>query len=96
MGDGKGAIVEPDITLSPEVQEVLADVIAIRREIHAHPELAIRRCAPRRWLPSACRQWGCPCKPAWRRQGVVGLLEGGQPVRSSCSAPTWMRSPSRS
>ncbi|HPT98898.1 MAG TPA: amidohydrolase [Armatimonadota bacterium] len=79
MGDGKGAIVEPEITLSPEVQEVLADVIAIRREIHAHPELGYQEVRTAALVAERLQAMGLSVQTGVAETGVVGLLEGGQP-----------------
>jgi metal-dependent amidase/aminoacylase/carboxypeptidase family protein len=53
----------------------------LRRDIHAHPELAFTRTAPPIWLPASWTKLraGGPSRPG--QTGVVGVLRAGTSAR---------------
>ena len=53
------------------------DLVAIRRDIHANPNLAFRSCARRPWWPSGSRHLvSTRCTRALARLGLVGVIRG--------------------
>jgi metal-dependent amidase/aminoacylase/carboxypeptidase family protein len=73
--------------------ELLAETIAIRRDLHAHPELAFHEVRTAQLVAAKLRERGLEVHEGIGGTGVVGVLSGGSRGRRSCCAPTWMRCP---
>nr|HPK71816.1 M20/M25/M40 family metallo-hydrolase [Vicinamibacterales bacterium] len=58
---------------------VLADVVAWRRDLHAHPELGYEEVRTSAFLAERLRAMGYTVRTGVARTGVVGLLTGGRP-----------------
>lgn len=58
---------------------VLADVVAWRRDLHAHPELGYEEVRTSAFLAERLRAMGYEVRTGVARTGVVGLLTGGRP-----------------
>jgi amidohydrolase len=56
---------------------LLADTIAVRRHLHAHPELSFSEKETSAFIKARLDAWGVPWK-AMAGTGVVGTIEGGQ------------------
>ncbi len=56
-----------------------AELIAIRRDIHAHPELAFQEVRTAGVVARELTRLGIPHRTGFAKTGVVGLIEGGRP-----------------
>ena len=66
-------------TLGEQVDAILDEVIAIRRDFHAHPELSqqeVRTCAK---ISEYLAEWEIPHVTEVAGHGVVGLIAGAEP-----------------
>jgi hippurate hydrolase len=72
----------------------LADLTAIRRDIHRHPETAFEEERTAQIVADKLTSWGIKVHRGLATTGVVGLLKGNRGAgvrrRSGC-APTWTR-----
>ena len=69
-----------------------ADLIAIRHDIHRHPETAFEEQRTAQIVADKLTAWGIEVHRGLARTGVVGTLKGGGPARRpSACAPTWTR-----
>ncbi len=55
------------------------DLIAIRRDLHAHPELAFQEVRTAGVVARELARLGIPCQTQVGRTGVVGTITGGRP-----------------
>lgn len=55
------------------------DLIAIRRDLHAHPELAFEEVRTAGVIARELQRLGIACQTGVGRTGVVGTIEGGRP-----------------
>ena len=56
-----------------------AEFTAIRRDIHAHPELGLEEYRTARLVADKLREWGVEVTEAVGQTGVVGVIRGNQP-----------------
>ncbi|HEX7708468.1 MAG TPA: amidohydrolase [Thermoanaerobaculia bacterium] len=70
-----------DARLDDAVRKVESDVIAIRRDIHQHPELGNRELRTAKLVADRLRSLGLAVQTNVAHTGVVALLEGGRPGR---------------
>src|SRR5262245_45116567 len=61
------------------VSRIEPDLIAVRRRIHQHPELAFEEHETARTVAEYLASLDIPCRTGVGRTGVVGLIEGGVP-----------------
>jgi hippurate hydrolase len=61
----------------PGIAAIAPEMIAIRRRIHAHPELAFQEVATSDLVASLLTQWGYEVTRGLGRTGVVGVLREG-------------------
>lgn len=66
-------------------RELQAEIVAIRRHLHRHPELSTQEFETGRYIAEKLTEWGIPCTSGWSETGVVGLVEGRNPA-SRCVA----------
>lgn len=52
------------------IAELEDEMIALRRRIHAQPELAYEEFATGTWSPSACRSGATPCIAGWAKPAL--------------------------
>ncbi len=69
----------PTNTPLDEVTPYLADLIATRRDIHAHPELGMEETRTAALVAAQLRSWGIETTEGVGRTGVVGTLRGSRP-----------------
>jgi amidohydrolase len=70
-------IIEPD--LAPELDFIEQQLIAWRRDFHAHPELGMKEVRSAEIIAQQLRALGYQVRERVAKTGVVGLLEGPQP-----------------
>ena len=65
------------MALPDRISSYLDDLVAIRRDLHAHPELGFEE-EPhiRDWSPSDSAAWGFEVHRGIGKTGVVGVLRG--------------------
>ena len=61
----------------PGIAVIAPDLIAVRRQIHAHPELAFQERATSDLVASLLTQWGYDVTRGLGKTGVVGVLKLG-------------------
>ena len=72
-------------TLKEKIQqlskEYLAEIIAIRRHLHAHPELSFEEFATSEYIASKLKQFEIPYTAGIVKTGIVVLIEGNNPSK---------------
>ncbi len=79
------------------VKAVLPKIVAIRHQIHSHPEMGLKEFETAKLAAAALREFGCDeVTEGVGGTGVVALIRGNRPDNGCtiCSEPTWMRFPS--
>jgi amidohydrolase len=69
----------PDAEIKAATAAVTPEVIAVRRDLHAHPELSNREERTGRMVAERLRALGLDVRHPVARTGVVGVLRGGRP-----------------
>ena len=67
------------------IEPILADVAAvtaIRRDIHAHPELCFQEERTADVIAKALTEWGIPVHRGLGKTGVVGIVKNGSSARA--------------
>jgi hippurate hydrolase len=67
------------------IEPILADaasVVAIRRDIHAHPELCFQEQRTADVIARALTEWGIPIHRGLGKTGVVGIVKNGNSTRA--------------
>jgi amidohydrolase len=62
-------------------QELFPELVAIRRYLHAHPELSFEEAETGSYIAGLLRAKGIACTTGWGGHGVVALVEGARPGR---------------
>ena len=65
--------------LQPQIDRDLPELIALRRNIHAHPELGMEETRTAALVAERLRAWGLETTEGIGRFGVVGTLKGRRP-----------------
>ena len=68
-----------DHPLMPEIAPILPELIAIRKDIHAHPELGMEETRTAALVAARLRSLGIETVEGVGRMGVVGTLRGKRP-----------------
>ena len=69
----------------PLIDSIVADapsIAAIRRDLHAHPELCFQELRTADIVASALESWGIPVIRGLGKTGVVGVVKGGDATRA--------------
>ncbi|MDM0049813.1 M20 aminoacylase family protein [Variovorax sp. J22R115] len=69
-------------SIAAPIEDLLPDLIALRRDLHAHPELAFEERRTAGVVASALRLLGLEVHEGMGGTGVVGTLRGGSGARS--------------
>jgi len=69
----------PDAEIRAAAERIAPAVVAVRRELHAHPELSNREEQTGRFVAERLRALGLEVRYPVARTGAVGLLRGGRP-----------------
>lgn len=68
------------------------ELVAIRRDIHAHPEMGMEEVRTSALVASTLRGWGLDVTEGVGKYGVVATLKGRQPGQRAIGLRrTWMR-----
>jgi amidohydrolase len=67
------------MNISPEVQALQSDLVALRRDLHRHPELGYRETRTAGIVAERLRKAGYAVRTGIAKTGVTGLLRGGRP-----------------
>ena len=86
----------PDAEIRAAAEALAPSLVAIRRDIHSHPELGNREVRTGALVAEQLRALGLEVRHPVAKTGVVGVLKGGRPGRWSRCGRTWTRCPSRS
>ncbi|MBX5455217.1 MAG: amidohydrolase, partial [Acidobacteriia bacterium] len=70
---------DPSRSIQELTERIEPQLIALRRDIHAHPELAFEEERTAGVVARELERLGIPCQTGVGRTGVVGLIEGGRP-----------------
>ena len=73
---------EPAMNLIEPILADAAAVMAIRRDIHAHPELCFQEERTAEVIAKALTEWGIPIHRGLGRTGVVGIVKNGNSSRA--------------
>ncbi|MCA3416371.1 MAG: M20/M25/M40 family metallo-hydrolase, partial [Roseomonas sp.] len=68
-----------DHPLMQEIAPILPELIAIRKDIHAHPELGMEETRTAALVAARLRSLGMETTESVGRMGVVGTLRGSRP-----------------
>ena len=90
-GRGSGQAQSTGEAIEREAKAVEAKMIAWRRDIHQNPELGNREIRTSALVAEHLKKLGYEVREKVAHTGVVAVLKGGKPGRSSRCAPTWMR-----
>src|SRR5205807_7178884 len=71
-----GPMSEPD-RLKSDIDELVPDIVAMRRDLHEHPELAFEEVRTSGIVAQRLRTLGLEVQTGIAKTGVVGLLKGG-------------------
>ncbi len=66
----------------PRALEIQGEISAIRRDIHAHPELAFEEDRTSDIVAAKLQEWGLEVTRGLGKTGVVGTLRKGNSVKS--------------
>jgi hippurate hydrolase len=66
----------------PEIKDSVAEFVAIRRDLHAHPELSFAEDRTAARVADLLEAWGIPVVRGVGRTGVVGVLQRGRGKRA--------------
>jgi len=70
------------IVISPDVRTLTSDLVALRRDLHQHPELGYQEVRTSGVVADRLRALGFAVKTGLGRTGVTGFLAGGKPGRT--------------
>jgi amidohydrolase len=65
-------------SLKSEIDEMVPDIVALRRDLHEHPELAFEEVRTSGIVAQRLRALGLDVRTGVAKTGVVGLLRGGK------------------
>ena len=78
-----------------EIADLVPDLWRLRRDLHAHPELAFQERRTAGIVAAALRELGLEVHEGIGGTGVVGILRAAAAAAAWACAPTWTRCPSR-
>ena len=70
------------MTIPQRLQDFADDLTAMRRDLHAHPELGFEEVRTAGIVAQNLRDWGLEVTTGIAKTGVVGVLRGNRPGRS--------------
>jgi amidohydrolase len=73
------AVAAPDAEIEAAAERLAPQIVTVRRDLHAHPELSNREERTGRLVAERLRAQGLEVRYPVAKTGVVGVLRGGQP-----------------
>ncbi|MCZ6678343.1 MAG: hypothetical protein O7E52_13960 [Candidatus Poribacteria bacterium] len=70
------------LNISDEVMATREEMVAIRRDLHKHPELGFQEVRTAKIVEETLRASGIRTQTGVAHTGVVGLLEGSRPGKT--------------
>lgn len=70
------------LSLDAECKRLTKSMIALRRDIHSHPELSFEETRTAAIVAEGLRELGLEVRTGVGRTGVTGLLRGGAPGKT--------------
>jgi hypothetical protein len=80
---------DPATAIRTATQAIEPALIAICRDIHAHPELGFHEVRTAGVVSAELTRLGIAHQTGIGKTGVVGLIQGGRPGKPWPSGPTW-------
>jgi amidohydrolase len=68
--------------ISPEVQALAADMVALRRDLHRHPQLGFQEVRTAGIVAKRLADFGYTVRTGLGKTGVTGFLKGGKPGKT--------------
>ena len=65
--------------MAEAADRISGEIVALRRQIHEHPELAFEEQQTAARVEEFLKRLGIPCRTGIGKTGIVALLEGGRP-----------------
>lgn len=62
-------------------KELLQEIIAIRRHLHAHPELSFQEFETSKYICSVLKKWDIHYSTGWVKTGIVAIIKGKNPEK---------------
>ena len=72
--------------IEPKIAAATAELTAIRRDIHAHPELGFEEERTSEIVARKLKEWGCEVTTGIGKTGVVGTIRVGNNPRGDRAA----------
>ncbi len=70
---------DPQASIAEQAAAMQDHLVAIRRDLHAHPELGFQEVRTAGVVAAELRRLGIPCQTGIGQTGVVGTIQGGAP-----------------
>lgn len=67
--------------IKEQSKELLQEIIAIRRHLHAHPELSFQEFETSKYICSVIDKWNIPYTTDWVKTGIVAIIKGKNPEK---------------
>src|SRR5574343_1893997 len=68
--------------LNDDILATAPDMVALRRDIHAHPELCFQEVRTADLVAARLAEWGIPVHRGMGKTGVVGIIQAGTSSRA--------------
>lgn len=62
--------------IKQQSRELLHEIIAIRRHLHAHPELSFQEIETSKYICTRLDKWEIPYTTGWVKTGIVAIIKG--------------------
>ncbi len=72
----------PIVNLIADLISAVPSIAAIRRDIHAHPELCFEEIRTADLVAAKLTEWGIPVHRGMGKTGVVGVIQAGTSPRA--------------
>lgn len=68
--------------LSPHVQELAGEIVAVRRDLHRYPEVGFQEVRTSGIVARHLKDYGYEVRTGLGQTGVTGFLKGGKPGKT--------------